>query len=525
MEFSNPVLAGMYPDPSVCRVGRDCYLVTSTFEYFPGVPIFHSRDLVRWRQLGHVLTRRSQLDLAGAPSSGGIFAPTLRHHAGTFYVVTTLAGRGNFVVTATHPSGPWGDPVWLDDEGLDPSLAFLDGRIYYTRNGPGSDADHPFIYQTELEWDRPSPGGTEPRLTVVDKPRVIWEGTGGIWPEAPHLYRRATAPRHYFLLTAEGGTSYGHSVVVARSTQPYGPFEAAPLGPLLTHRDAPRHPVQATGHADWVDLEDRSTWAVLLGIRPTAGSHHHLGRETFLAPVTWSADGWPRMGDRGRLPLTLPSPVAQEGSRATQGSKRDDFDSERLDHSWMFVRNPNARDWSTRQRPGHLRLWGSAQSLGDVASPALVCCRQQHFDVVVRTRLDFEPQRGNEHAGLCVRANEAFHYALLVGRGERGRELRLVETQNGRSHMRGSAELGHGPLTLEVTATAQKYTFRGGTGESLRTLGALPTQALAAETITQRTGRHHFTGAMFGLLATGNGQRSTAPADFDWFDYLPGAGP
>ena len=277
MEFENPVLPGMHPDPTICRVGRDFYLACSSFEYFPGVPIFHSRDLVGWRQIGHALTRRSQLDLSGVPSSDGIYAPTLRHHDGTFYLVTTLVGSGNFLVTAKHPRGPWSDPCWLDSDGIDPSLAFLDDRVYYTRNGPGADPDHPFVYQAELAWS----GGVP---SLVRKPRVIWRGTGGIWPEAPHLYRRG---RWFYLLTAEGGTSYGHSVVVARSGRPYGPFVASPHGPLLTHRDRPRHAIQATGHADLVELDDGSTWAVLLGIRPAAGRNHHLGRETFLAPVAW----------------------------------------------------------------------------------------------------------------------------------------------------------------------------------------------------------------------------------------------
>ena len=277
MEFENPVLPGMHPDPTICRVGRDFYLACSSFEYFPGVPIFHSRDLVGWRQIGHALTRKSQLDLSGVRSSDGIYAPTLRHHDGTFYLVTTLVGRGNFLVTAKHPRGPWSDPCWLDSDGIDPSLAFLDDRVYYTRNGPGADPDHPFVYQAELAWS----GGVP---SLARKPRVIWSGTGGIWPEAPHLYRRG---RWFYLLTAEGGTSYGHSVVVARSGRPYGPFVPSPHGPLLTHRDRPRHAIQATGHADLVELDDGSTWAVLLGIRPTAGRNHHLGRETFLAPVTW----------------------------------------------------------------------------------------------------------------------------------------------------------------------------------------------------------------------------------------------
>ena len=506
VEFANPVLSGMHPDPSICRVGDDFYLACSSFEYFPGVPIFHSRDLVSWRPIGHALTRRSQLDLAGARSSGGIYAPTLRHHEGVFSLVTTHVDRGNFVVTATRPQGPWSDPHWLDGEGIDPSLAFLDDRVYYTRNGPGSDPHHPFVYQANLVWDG-VPG-------LARRPRVIWRGTGGIWPEAPHLYRRG---RWYYLVTAEGGTSYGHSVVVARSRRPYGPFAPSPHGPLLTHRNRPRHPIQATGHADLVELDDGTTWAVLLGIRPTARRNHHLGRETFLAPVTWNADDWPRMGP---VELRMEGPdLPRRPVPATH--ERDEFAQRTLATGWVFVRNPSRRDWSLRQRPGCLRLRGSRWSLSDVASPALVCRRQQHFDVTAATQMEFEPRRSNEEAGLCIRANEEFHVTLVVGLGERGRELRLVQARAGRPRMLGRGPLGRGPVTLVIEATADAYAFRGGTGRRLDELGHVPTRALSAETILRSTGRHHFTGAMIGLLATGNGHRSTEPADFHWFDYLP----
>jgi alpha-N-arabinofuranosidase len=495
----------MHPDPTVCRVGRDFYLACSSFEYFPGVPIFHSRDLVNWRQLGHVLARRSQLDLTGAPSSGGIFAPTLRHHEGTFYLVTTEVGRGHLVVTAPSARGPWSDPCWLDRDGIDPSLAFLDGRIYYTRNGRGSDRDHPFIYQAEL-------ARTARGLEQTKEPRVIWRGTGGVWPEGPHLYRRGD---WYYLVTAEGGTSYGHSVVVARGRTPYGPFALSPHGPLLTHRDRPRHPIQATGHLDIVELEDGSTWAALLGIRPTRGRHHHLGRETFLAQVIWGADAWPRISS---LELRMPRPSLPRAGHAA-ASERLDFSSPRLPPSLVFVRNPVRGSWSLRERRGFLRLWGQGASLSDIASPALVCRRQQHFEMAARTQLTFEPRRANEQAGVCVRANELFHAALLVTLGERGRELRLVRTLAGRQTTLGRARLARGPVTLEVSATAEEYVFRGGVGRRLQELGRVRTTAFSAETILRRSGRHHFTGAVVGVLATGAGSPATTPADFHWFDY------
>jgi xylan 1,4-beta-xylosidase len=498
----------MHPDPSICRVGDDFYLASSSFEYFPGVPIYHSRDLVSWRLIGHALTRRSQLDLTGVRSSGGIYAPTLRHHQGVFYLVTTHVERGNFVVTARRPRGPWSDPEWLDTEGIDPSLAFLDDRVFYTRNGVGSDPDHPFVYQGELSWDAGAP-------RIVRALRVIWKGTGGIWPEAPHLYRRGG---FYYLVTAEGGTSYGHAVVVARSRRPYGPFEPSPHGPLLTHRDRPRHPVQATGHADLVDTDDGSTWAVLLGIRPGPGRHHHLGRETFLAPVTWDEDGWPRMP---KVELVMADPrLPRRPVRLAM--PRDEFAARTLDRSWMFVRNPSARAWSLRERPGCLRLHGSAASLRDVASPALVCRRQQHLAVSATTCLEFEPRHVTEEAGLCIRANEDFHVALVVGLGGDGRELRLVQARAGRLRTLGRARVGRGPVTLRVEATPTEYAFRGGV-RRLEELGRLRTRDLSAETILKATGRHHFTGAVIGLFATGNGRASTEPADFHWFEYVPGS--
>jgi alpha-N-arabinofuranosidase len=504
VQFENPVLPGMHPDPSVCRVGSDFYLACSSFEYFPGVPIFHSRDLVNWRPIGHALARRSQLDLTGCASSGGIYAPTLRHHDGTFYLVTTQIGRGHLVVTARDPRGPWSEPQWLDGDGFDPSLAFLDGRVYYTRDGRGSDADHPFIYQTELvERDA--------GLALAGEPRVIWKGTGGVWSEGPHLYRRGD---WYYLLTAEGGTSYDHSVVIARAPSADGPFTPSPHGPLLTHRDRPRHPIQATGHADFVDLDDGTTWAVLLGIRPQRGRHNHLGRETFLAPVHWGEDGWPRMPS---LELRMEGPPLDRGA-ATNAGGRVPFESGTLPAEWAFVRNPEPGSWSLSERPGFLRLWGSSATLNDVASPALVCRPQQRFQVAASTQLSFEPRHPNEHAGLSVRANEQFHLTLFITLGKRGRELRLVRTTHGHAVTLERCKLGSGPVTLVVHASAEHYTFAGGAGGHVGELGGVRTRNLSAETILQSTGRHHFTGTTLGLFATGAGGRATVPADFHWFE-------
>jgi alpha-N-arabinofuranosidase len=505
--FQNPILAGCHPDPSICRVGDDFYLVTSSFEYFPGVPIFHSRDLIHWRAIGHVLTRKSQLDLEGVASSRGIYAPTLRYGRGRYYVVTTHVERGgNFYVWARRPEGPWSDPVWIDASGIDPSFLFDGDTVYYTRNGRGADFDHPVIYQAPIDLKAGK---------LLGKMRRIWSGTGGVWPEAPHLYK---IRNKYYLVTAEGGTSYGHSVVVARGAAPFGPFEPCPNNPILTHRDRPRHPIQATGHADFVELPDGTWWAVYLGIRPSRGRHHHLGRETFLAPVGWTQDGWPTIGGTGRASLEAPAPRLPAAS-SPPPSPRDDFDAPTLARTWTFVRNPNPRDWSLTDRPGALRLWGSPLTLDDVASPALIARRQQDFAVHCRASLDFSPQHDDEEAGITIRADESHRYDLAVRLAKGRREAVLRRRLRGVSRVVGRRFLREGPIQLAIEATQRHYVFRVGAG-ALGLLGTLPTAALSAENVGAH-GPMCFTGVYIGLYATGNGRRSTVPADFDWFEYVP----
>lgn len=532
--YRNPIIPGFHPDPSVCRVGGDFYLVTSSFEYFPGIPIFRSTNLVDWRPLGHVLTRPAQLRLHRERSSGGIYAPTLRFFRGRYYVVAThVGGGGNFYVTARRPEGPWSDPVWLDRDGIDPSFSFDGDVTYYTRNGKGSDHDHPIICQTRIDLKTGK---------LLGKMRTIWSGTGGVWPEAPHLYKVGST---YYLFTAEGGTRYGHSEIVARSTNPFGPFEGYPGNPILSHRHARRHPIQATGHADLVELADGTWWAVLLGVRPKNGRHHHLGRETFLAPVTWTRDGWPIIGHDGRIELEMPGPRLDAPSRAgdptargdahgceAPGSERDDFDARRLDPVWSFLRNPSPRDWSLSARPGSLRLRGSSVTLDDVDSPALVVRRQQHFAVRCRAALDFHPRFPHEEAGVTVRVDESFHYDVAVRlsqavdpvpREGQVREAILRRRIGGESRLVGRSPLGPGPVLLEVEANEKTYTFRAGmagAGHAPRPLGSLSTKALSAETI-DAAGTMCFTGVCIGPYATGNGRRSSAPADFDWFEYAP----
>lgn len=504
--FNNPVISGFYPDPSICRVGEDYYMVHSSFEYFPGVPISHSKDLVHWRQIGYCLTRKSQLPLEKMRASGGIYAPTLRYHNGTFYMVTTnVDGGGNFYVTAKSPAGPWSEPVWLDRSGIDPSLFFDDdGKVYYCRHEGQGDG---YIAQRILNLET---GKLEGPL------KNIWGGTGGIWAEGPHIYK---IKGKYYLMISEGGTSYDHMVTIARSDSPWGPFESNPDNPILTHRNRPDSPIHALGHSDLVETPD-GWWMVCLGIRPQGGRFHHIGRETFLAPVTWNDKNWPVVNDNGTLELTMSSPKLPQHT-FKEPPARDDFDSDKLALQWNFLRNPYEDDFSLIVRPGYLRLNGSAVTFNDQDSPAFVGRRQTDFDCVASTLIEFNPNSENEEAGLVVRGFDRFYYTIgiTLHSGKRRVFFRKVVRGNIIDSIQ-YADVHPGPVVLSVKASPLSYefSFRSSTG-ARKVLGTALTKDLSVEIIGFERGMC-FTGAYFGMYATGNDQKCTSPADFDWFEYI-----
>jgi alpha-N-arabinofuranosidase len=500
--YRNPILPGFYPDPSVCRVGRDFYLVTSSFEYFPGIPIFHSRDLVSWRQLGHCLTRPSQLPLEGAKASGGVWAPTIRHHAGVFYMTTTnVSAGGNFIVSASAPEGPWSEPVFVAQPGIDPSLFFEeDGTVLYTTSHGGA-----FQSQIDVRTGK-----------LLGEPKLIWSGTGGQYPEGPHLYRR---DGWYYLLLSEGGTEYGHMITMARSRSAWGPFEPCARNPLLTHRSH-LSPIQGLGHADLVDTADGEWFAVALGFRPNGYPPcYHLGRETFLSPVTWADDGFPVFAQGGRLSLEEERSGTLEPPPAV--AQRDDFGASALPLYWNFLRNSPPALHSLVERPGHLRLHGSAAGLDDVATMAWVGRRQAHFAVRVATQLEFQPQSEREEAGLVVRMNEQHHYEVFVTLRGGARSV-VVRRRIGSLQ----AEVACQPLppgssgwVLAVEADRSKYVFSfGRSQQELQRLGEGETRYLSTEVAGG------FTGVYFAMYATGGGAACSGPADFDWFDYAEVAG-
>lgn len=502
MKYKNPVIPGFHPDPSICRVGGDYYLVTSSFEYFPGVPIHHSTDLVHWRLIGHCLTTERQLPLEKARASGGVFAPTIRYHEGTFYMTTTnVTSLGNFVVRATDARGPWSDPMPIAQGGIDPSLTFHDGRTYFVSTG----SEGPVQSVIDIATGR-----------ILDGPRLLWKGTGGQYPEAPHLYRIG---EFWYLMLAEGGTEYGHMVTIARSRDPFGPFEPCPRNPILSHRSQ-SSPIQATGHADLVQASDGSHWMVFLGIRPNGyPPAHHLGRETFLAPVVWSPDGWPSVGNAGRVALELESEalvVAPPSPAGASGLGRDDFDDAELALHYNFVRNPRADDWSLRERPGWLSLACSAVTLNDVDTPAFVGRRQQHFSARFSARLDFEPEADGEEAGLVARMNETHHYEIALARRAGRRAVIVRRTIGSLTAEVASVPTPGGPLCLSIHAERDRYRFSFGTDEStLETVAHGETRYLSTEVAGG------FTGVYLGMYATGGGTRRETRAHFDYADYSP----
>ncbi len=496
MHYTNPILPGFYPDPSVCRVGDDYYLVTSSFEYFPGVPIFHSRDLVHWRQIGHCLTRPSQLPLSGAPSSGGIYAPTIRYHNGTFYMVTTnVSGGGHFYVHAQQPEGEWSEPVWISTSGelefsIDPSLFFDDdGKVYFTCTGAGQK-----VYQFEIDL---------PTGKAISKAQMIWPGTGGKYPEGPHLYQINGL---YYLLSAEGGTEYGHFETIARADNPWGPFEGCPHNPILTHRSI-EHPIQATGHAELIEAHNGSWWLVFLAVRPHGYPPvYHLGRETYLAPVRWTADGWPIVG---KVDLVMNADLLPQHPWDQTPSSRDDFDSPHLRMEWNFRRNPQPASWSLTDRPGWLRLSGSAATLDDPELTAFVGRRQQHFDCTATAYLDYQPADRDEEAGLTVLMNERHHYEIGLRRIDGQRHVIVRRRIGSLVAVVAQAAIPDGPVILGIQADQEQYQFfYSAAAHEPTTLASGETRYLSTEVAGG------FTGVYMGMYVQG-----TTPAYFDWFDY------
>jgi xylan 1,4-beta-xylosidase len=505
MNYSNPVIKGFYPDPSICKVKDTFYLVTSSFHYFPGVPLFKSKDLISWEQIGHCLTRESQLPLSKVRSSGGIFAPTIRHNNGRFYMVTTNSDlKKNFFVYTDNADGEWSELVYVKQGGIDPSLFFDDdGKVYFTSNGHDENRRQG-IFQCEIDIE------TGEALT---KSRCIWHGTGGRFPESPHLYK---INGFYYLMIAEGGTEYGHMVTIARSKNPYGPFESCPHNPILTHRNTECHPIQGTGHGDLIQDGLGKWWIIFLGFRTIDPwmNFHHMGREVFLAPVTWDKDGWPVVNEGKNIEMDmkvedrqLPCSIEKRNDSLTH--EKEKCKDIYLPMQWSFLRNPHLENYKILNNHNTFHLKGTAITLNDVDSPTFIGVRQKEFECEFKTKLSFEPKQNGEEAGITIIMNENHHYEIAILREEHINKIILRKSIGSLKAIVNEYIYADKSVVLKIRADNINYYFsiENEQGKNIE-MGEGETRYLSSEVAKG------FTGVYFGLYATGNGKNSVEEAVF-----------
>lgn len=504
MVYKNPIISGMHPDPSICRVGDDYYLVNSSFEYFPAIPIFHSKDLLNWELIGHCITRENQIKLrVGFPNETGTFAPTIRYYNGIYYVVctnVTYGGEddGNFFVWTKDPRGEWSKPIWLNTPGIDPSF-FMDddGLTYYTGAANGGI----FLCQIDLKTG-----------SILSEPTVIWTGTGGNDPEGPHLYK---INGWYYLFISEGGTEYCHMLTVARSKSVTGPYESCPRNPVLTNRSVGL-PIKAIGHADIFCDQNNKWWAVCLGIRPISYPfRHNLGRETMLVPMYWDSDGWPVLGNNGLVEEEISTPNLPLGEKCIQGNLEesffDDFKNKALHKEWNFIYNPIEKLYSLSQ--DGLILYGNEVSISSSNPLAWIGRRQKHHKFRAKANLFFPCQNDKEEAGLCIYMNYKHHYEVALTQINKVRYL-IIRRQIG-SLWKVEKEIPYSKeeVILVLEGNKDYYTLGYEENEHFIALGKGETSYLTTEVGGK------FTGNYIGLYATGNGAPCSCEAKFKWFSY------
>jgi xylan 1,4-beta-xylosidase len=490
--YRNPIIPGFYPDPSVCRVGDDYYLVNSTFEYFPGVPVFHSKDLVNWQQIGHCIHRKDQIK-----GEINIFAPTIRYHEGTFYMITTnVSFRGNFYVTATNPAGPWSDAIWIDMPEIDPDLFFDDDGKAYVATSTFE------LAEIDIKTGR-----------LLSERRKIWNSTGGRYPEAPHIYKK---DGFYYLMAAEGGTEEAHMVTIARSHNIWGPYIDNPANPIATHVNVAGmgNPIQGIGHADMVQAHDNSWWMVIHGYRSASGypPHHILGRETCLVPVSWPKGGWPVVNGNGTVAVEMAHPTLPQVPVIAKPA-RTNFDEKELGLEWNYIQTPNDQHFQYNPEKGKLTLKGSGLKIGEKGNPTFIGRRLTDMRFKATTRMEFDPKNNNEEAGMVL-VNNGSHFDILVFTKNRKRYL-AVKLQFGRTiYQSKEIELAPGYVDLKIEGTGPEFIFSySQNNKEFSTVEIADSRFLSTQTVGW------FTGLYVGLYATGNGKPAIAPAVFDWFEY------
>ena len=476
-QYRNPILSGYYPDPSITRVGDNYYLVNSSFAHFPGLPIFTSKNLVDWRQIGNAIDRPTQVDLTGRAISEGLFAPDISYQDGRFFLINTCVNcGGNFIITARDPAGPWSDPVWLGLEGIDPSIFWEAGRAYIVNNrppnGPAQYDGHHALWLQEFDW--------RAGCMVGESTQVVDGGVDTFkqpsWIEGPHLFKRNGL---YYLIAAEGGTGDMHSEVVFRSHSLHGPYSPFRDSPILSQRtlDTNRpHPVTSAGHADFVRTPAGDWWATFLATRPYSEGKYNIGRETFLLPVTWRG-GWPSILPASTaVPFVARRPALPHGVAVVPPTSGDfsyveRFDSATLPPQWIGIRTPKAPVY---QLDGGGLVLDKGAALGDRGGvPAFVGRRQQHHVATVTVTLIYAPEREGDRAGLAaIQSDESFLFYGLTRLQDRPAVTLFVRSGQSQEAMIASApiEAGSAPIVLSIGINRGLMSFAYRRGSSEQTL-------------------------------------------------------
>jgi xylan 1,4-beta-xylosidase len=529
--YNNPILAGFYPDPSICRNGEDYYLTTSSFAYFPGLPIFHSKDLVNWKQIGHAIHRTEQLDFNGSGVSRGLFAPAIRYYKGKFYIICTFVDKlGNFIITATDPAGPWSVPLPLPElNGIDPSLYFENEKVYVVFNSipPDNISDydgHRTIRMFELDANTLKVKGDE--IILVNGGTDISKKP--VWIEAPHIFKKEN---WYYLFCAEGGTAYNHSEVVFRSENVKGPYLPYANNPILTqrHLDKTRpDPVTTAGHADFTQTPDGRWYAVFLACRPYEGDHYNTGRETFMLPVTWK-NGWPHILE-GEETISYSNPVPLPGLTSRVENMfsgnftyKDNFENVSLDHRWIFLRTPIEKWYSMTEPKGKLSMNLRPETVSGKSNPSFIGHRQQHMTGSVSVSLSFQTKKENEKAGLIIFQNEEHYYYLCRSVNKAGEQI--IELFKGAGNEKKGElpeSLASAPLTgdtteinLKIQFDKAEYSFYYSTQKDNWKLLKDKVEGRFLSTATAKG----FVGSVFGLYATSSGSASKNKAYYSSFEY------
>lgn len=535
--INNPILPGYYPDPSIIRVEDDFYLVCSSFEMVPGIPVFHSKDLAHWEQIGNVLTEENGFHMERNCGVGGIMAPTIRYNNGIYYIINAnLADKGNYICTAENPAGPWSEPHWMTDvPGIDASLFFdNDGSCYVIGtgnvwdNGTGVMERGIWIASYDIE-----------NFRVTSEPFTIYNSAmrGGSSPEAPHLYHIGD---YYYLVIAEGGTEHYHAVMVARSKELFSFFEGNPANPVMSHRQMGfRSPIINVGHADLVELKDGSWYAVMLASRLVDGKYKNLGRETFLCPVIWERN-WPLFSPQtGRVEWSYEGPESLTETIYPKENGFDDFDDEKLPMYMSFWGTPKTNFWKIEdsclkmkcicQRPDDdLEQMNMDGILSDNKYVAYAARRQCAMNVEITTNMTFYPEN-QESAGLAV--VQAMNHQLHVERAcVDGKQIVRVVwisadyaqppyfpgfTSTTNRHIVCSKEFAHANVILQISMNKEEFVIRYGKEEdNLKELCKFDGALINPEKVGCMCG------TMLGMYATGNGKDSDNIAAFDWFRYV-----